>query len=79
MHTVAVIDPYLACTETGQGESPVVFLHGSPTSSHLTSSPRSSLRPQATRAACKSMSRLTSQLVVARRPNIWAPNESPWS
>ncbi|MEU0568891.1 haloalkane dehalogenase [Nonomuraea sp. NPDC005983] len=35
MQTVAVMDSYLAYTETGQGESPVVFLHGSPTSSYI--------------------------------------------
>ncbi|MFI7054199.1 haloalkane dehalogenase [Streptosporangium canum] len=35
MRTVAVIDSYLAHTETGEGETPVVFLHGSPTSSHI--------------------------------------------
>ncbi|MEV4799447.1 haloalkane dehalogenase [Nonomuraea sp. NPDC049421] len=35
MNSVAVIDSYLAYQETGQGEWPVVFLHGSPTSSHI--------------------------------------------
>jgi haloalkane dehalogenase len=33
MPTVEVIDSYIAYTETGEGALPVVFLHGSPTSS----------------------------------------------
>ncbi|WP_101789234.1 haloalkane dehalogenase [Nonomuraea indica] len=35
MPVTAVLDSYLAHVETGTGEQPVVFLHGSPTSSHL--------------------------------------------
>ncbi|GAA1224057.1 haloalkane dehalogenase [Kitasatospora nipponensis] len=33
--TVAVHDSFIAYTETGGGDLPVVFLHGNPTSSHL--------------------------------------------
>ena len=35
MPTVEVIDSYIAYTETGEGALPVVFLHGSPTSSYI--------------------------------------------
>jgi haloalkane dehalogenase len=35
MPTAPVIDSHLAYTETGAGDLPVVFLHGSPTSSYI--------------------------------------------
>jgi haloalkane dehalogenase len=35
MPTAEVIDSYIAYTETGEGALPVVFLHGSPTSSYI--------------------------------------------
>ena len=35
MPTVEVIDSYIAYSESGEGELPVVFLHGNPTSSYL--------------------------------------------
>jgi haloalkane dehalogenase len=35
MPTIPVLDSYLAYTDAGSGDVPVVFLHGNPTSSHL--------------------------------------------
>jgi haloalkane dehalogenase len=35
MDTVKVLDSWMAYTDTGSGQVPVVFLHGNPTSSYL--------------------------------------------